>query len=150
MSQHTASPVVGVVVALSRIAGGEVEYLVIRRSQYVSLPGRVCFPGGRVEPGESFEAAAEREMHEELGVTIGDLHNCWLFHDSPRAGSRPSRGLQLHGFAASLSPADQAFSPAPAEVAEVLWLTAARIRAHPDGLPNTAHFLDHLALARRS
>jgi 8-oxo-dGTP pyrophosphatase MutT (NUDIX family) len=150
MSQHTAVPVVGVVIALSRLVGGEVEYLVIRRSQYVSLPGRVCFPGGRVEAGESFEAAAEREMREELGVTISELRSCWFFQDAPRSGSRPSRGLELHGFAASLSPADQVFSPAAEEVAEVIWLTPARIRAHPDGLPNTAHFLDHLALARRA
>ncbi|XSG81337.1 MAG: NUDIX domain-containing protein [Methyloligella sp. ZOD6] len=29
-----------------------------------------CFPGGGVEPGESFEDALTREVHEEVGVSL--------------------------------------------------------------------------------
>ena len=34
-------------------------------------PG-ICFPGGHVEPGEAFSAAAVRETFEETGLTIED------------------------------------------------------------------------------
>lgn len=35
-----------------------------------AYPNRWSFPGGHVETGESFDCALEREIHEEIGLTL--------------------------------------------------------------------------------
>ncbi len=57
-------------------------------------PGKVYagyweFPGGKLEPGESVEAALRRELHEEIGITIGAAQP-WhvLMMDYPHARVR--------------------------------------------------------------
>lgn len=47
-------------------SGGRV--LIARRPQGKALAGSWEFPGGKLEPGESPEQAAVRELREELGV----------------------------------------------------------------------------------
>ena len=44
--------------------------LAARRTRPAALKGRWEFPGGKVEPGESAEAALIREVQEELDVTL--------------------------------------------------------------------------------
>ncbi|KQM65032.1 NTP pyrophosphohydrolase [Sphingomonas sp. Leaf17] len=62
-----------VVAAALNDAGGRV--LVQQRPAGKSLGGLWEFPGGKIEPGETPEAALVRELAEELGivVAIGDL-----------------------------------------------------------------------------
>ncbi|MGT2686754.1 NUDIX hydrolase [Streptococcus porcinus] len=43
------------------------------RSQHISQPGEVSFPGGRVERNESYQAAAIRETVEELNVCADSI-----------------------------------------------------------------------------
>lgn len=42
--------------------------LTLRSSRLKSHAGQVCFPGGRMEPGETPEQAALREAEEEVGL----------------------------------------------------------------------------------
>ncbi len=44
------------------------EFLAVRRPEGKPLAGYWEFPGGKVEPGESLEAALARELEEELGI----------------------------------------------------------------------------------
>jgi 8-oxo-dGTP diphosphatase len=63
-----ASPALAVSVALLR----DGRVLLVRRGR---APGKGlhAFPGGRVEPGETLEEAARRELHEETGLAAGVL-----------------------------------------------------------------------------
>lgn len=50
------------------------EVLLTRRSESLnSHRGEVSFPGGRIDPGETFEAAALREAHEEVALDPEDV-----------------------------------------------------------------------------
>src|SRR5215472_12741452 len=44
-----------------------------RRADLRDHPGQVALPGGGVRDGEAAWAAAEREVHEEIGVPVGQL-----------------------------------------------------------------------------
>lgn len=45
----------------------------VRAASLRRQPGEVCFPGGRVEPGEGAQACALRETREELGIPEEDI-----------------------------------------------------------------------------
>jgi 8-oxo-dGTP pyrophosphatase MutT (NUDIX family) len=58
--------------------------LTVRHSALPHHAGQVSLPGGAVDAGESLEAAATREAHEEIGVppddlrVLGSLSRLWI------------------------------------------------------------------------
>lgn len=106
--------------------------LVIRRAAGVAAPGRLCFPGGGVEPGESEAEAVRREFREELGEEARPVRRLWTSVTAWR--------VELAWWTARLDPA-AVLRPNPAEVAEVLWLTAGELAACDELLSSNRDFL---------
>jgi 8-oxo-dGTP diphosphatase len=50
------------------------RFLLTSRPEGKVYAGYWEFPGGKLEPGETVEAALRRELHEELGITIAHAH----------------------------------------------------------------------------
>ena len=69
------------------------QLLITRRTKGVHLAGMWEFPGGKCVPGESLAECAEREVAEELGITVTA--------ERPRAVIQfiyPERHVRLHPF----------------------------------------------------
>ena len=102
---------VQVVVGAAIVRGGRV--LACRRTAPASAAGRWELPGGKVEPGETPEAALVREVREELGCEIAVSQ--WLAAEEPI-----SAVLVLRVATASLLDGE----PEPVEHDAVRWLAA--------------------------
>ena len=58
-------------VAVGVLIDGSGRFLLTSRPQGKVYAGYWEFPGGKLEAGETVEQALRRELHEELGITIG-------------------------------------------------------------------------------
>ena len=67
--KHDKLTEVAAAVLLRETAQGT-EYLLACRPEGKVYAGYWGFPGGKVEPGETLREALQRELHEELGITI--------------------------------------------------------------------------------
>ncbi len=90
------------------------EILITRRQRHHIYAGYWEFPGGKVEPGESIEAATVRELREELGIRV-QTHVSLppVIHNYEHATVR------LHPVLATMTPDSQ--PPQNLEVAEHRW-----------------------------
>ncbi|QBQ96625.1 NUDIX domain-containing protein [Paraburkholderia pallida] len=73
-------------VAVGVLVQPDGRYLLAQRPEGKPYAGYWEFPGGKLEKGESVEAALARELHEELGIDVTACH-LWhtLEHDYPHA-----------------------------------------------------------------
>ena len=97
------------------------QLLITQRHASAHLGGLWEFPGGKREPGETFEQCLVREIREELGVeiSVGDLFE-EIAHDYPE------KSVHLKFFICQLL----AGEPQPLECAAVKWIGRAELAAH--------------------
>ena len=109
------------------------KLLTIRRSQWVTAPGKLCLPGGTIEEGETEEQALVREMKEELSIHVVPVRCCWR--------SVTPWGTKLAFWWAEL---DEEAEPLPDvhEVAEYYWMDHVEIHGAPEVLPSLPRFIE--------
>lgn len=131
-TRYPAGPRRGAVAVIVR----DDRFLVIKRSQFVSAPGKYCFPGGEIEPGESEVDALCRELHEELKLDVQPIRRLW--------SSETAWGVQLYWWLADVLP-DDVPRPNPQEVESADWLTRDEILALDELLASNRQFFAALA-----
>jgi NAD(P)H-hydrate repair Nnr-like enzyme with NAD(P)H-hydrate epimerase domain/8-oxo-dGTP pyrophosphatase MutT (NUDIX family) len=109
---------------LSHAADGDLELVLTRRRDDLSNhPGQISFPGGRVDPGETIDAAAVREATEEVAL---DPRSVELLGRMPAFYIPPSRFWLQAAVARWAAP--HPLVAAEAEVAEILHVRTALLR----------------------
>nr|WP_146067262.1 NUDIX domain-containing protein [Arthrobacter sp. ZGTC212] len=105
-------------------------------------------PGGKLEPGESFSAAAAREMQEELGLSVAESELEVLGDWYGPAANEENTFIDAGLFAYTLpaSNGDPSREPAAAaEIEELLWMDPAQALEREDISPLLReHILPHM------
>jgi 8-oxo-dGTP diphosphatase len=118
------------------IIGDDGRILITQRRADQALALRWEFPGGKVEPGEAPVAALERELREEIGVTVA-VGRIWdvLFH------AYPEFDLVMLVYACRIVGG----SPRAVEVADLAWV-ATHDLARWDILPADRPLVERLSV----
>jgi coenzyme A diphosphatase NUDT7 len=59
-----------------------------KRAAHIPQGGESCFPGGRIDPGESHHQAAFRELEEETGISPGEAVHTAFYGSLVNPGGR--------------------------------------------------------------
>ncbi len=117
MESNLPAPVVcAIIVRADRI-------LLAQRPPDKKLGGLWEFPGGKVEPGESAEAALHRELHEELGCTVRITQTLASFVHAYSWGS-----IELIPFVCELT--TDSPEPHPHEHTALAWVERVQLSAY--------------------
>ena len=96
--------------------------LTVRAGTLAQHRGQVSLPGGAIDPGETFERAALREAHEEIGLRMEDVRTLGALTPIDIHVS----GFRLHPIV-GITPAPPALRPSDAEVARILAIPLDRL-----------------------
>jgi 8-oxo-dGTP diphosphatase len=109
------------IIVAAAIIHRDQHILLTKRPANVHLPNLWEFPGGKVEPGESLEAALRRELREELDIdaTVIDEYFTTTHH-------YPGKSVELHFFNCAIVSGE----PRAVEVAEVRWVESSELYAY--------------------
>jgi 8-oxo-dGTP pyrophosphatase MutT (NUDIX family) len=100
------------IVIVEAEAPGEAAFLLTRRTPKLRAHGgQWALPGGRVDPGETIEQTALRELEEELGITLSATDILGALDDYP------TRSGYLMAPVVVWAPAGVDVKPNPSEVA---------------------------------
>jgi 8-oxo-dGTP pyrophosphatase MutT (NUDIX family) len=96
--------------------------LTVRADSLGRHRGQVSLPGGVVDPGETYEQAALREAHEEIGLAADSVRVLGALTPI----DIPVSGFRLHPIVAAAS-AVPALTPSDGEVARILYVPVAHL-----------------------
>ncbi|NNC23514.1 Nudix family hydrolase [Salinisphaera sp. USBA-960] len=126
-------------IAVGVVRDGDGHVLAARRTPTQSSAGYWEFPGGKVEAGESVEAALARELAEEVGIEIRAPRR--LIRFTHALGVAPVR---LHVFTV-----DDWNGPAEAKERQLIRFVEPATMRDPGALPATGVIINALTLANR-
>jgi len=107
-----------VLVVTAAVVERDGAYLLTRRLEGTHLAGCWEFPGGKCQPGETFDEALRRELLEELGANAivgGEILTT--------THAYPERTVELHFFACELTT-----EPRPREGQQMRWIARRELR----------------------
>ena len=116
-----------VLVPLAQRAEGLSMLFEVRADNLERQPGEVCFPGGRMEPGETPVQCALRETWEELGIPPEAVEVIAPLDFQCSLGDQVFYPILGH-----VAPnGAEALRPSPAEVKEAFWVPVDFFLCHP-------------------